>query len=180
MSSVPHSTGVHELDRAELGESLDDFCRLSYRVVEAGAHLGWEVPLDASIAKAYWAERASALDGYNVILFAAYAHDALVGTVQLERGHFETSRHRGEVAKLIVDPQYRRRGYGAGLMDALESRAVTLGMEVLVLDTRPGEPVERLYEARGYLRTGLVPNWMKYRSGEYRATVFYYKLLTGT
>ena len=171
------SLTVQELSACQARERVGDFVALSKAVIDAGSHLGWDVSFDGIAVSGYWQHRSRDIDGRNVLLFGSFSSDDLLGTVQLERGHFPTSLHRAEVAKLMVAPSARRRGIASQLMDELEKRAVTIGIELLVLDTRAGEPVEILYQRRGYTRTGHVPHWMKYRDGSYKDTVFFYKLL---
>lgn len=169
------SMPIQQVPGAMLSQRIDAFVALSQRVVEAGSHLGWESASDADVIRTYWNRQCSSIDDANHVLFALWLDGELVGTVQYERGHFPTSRHRAEVAKLMVAPAHRRRGIASLLMEHLESHAKANGVELLVLDTRAGEPVEDLYLRRGYTRTGFVPNWMKYESGAYRDTVFFYK-----
>lgn len=171
---------MHLTIRELLGDAaprLHDFVELSREVVEAGAHLGWDLPFDEAVVTQYWAHQLKAIDGTDLFLFGAFIDDVLVGTVQLERAHFPTSRHRGEIAKLMVKPALRRSGVATRLMDYLEGCARASDFELLVLDTRSGEPVEELYRRRGYTRTGFIPNWMKYANASYRHTVFFYKNL---
>ena len=156
---------------------IERFVSLSQQIVEAGSHLGWEDPNDVDVIRSYWHSQCNSIDAENHVLFCLMDETEIAATVQYERGHFPTSRHRAEVAKLMVEPRYRRRGCASMLMDHLELDAESRGIELLVLDTRAGEPVEALYSKRGYTRTGLIPGWAKYSTGAYRDTVFFYKQL---
>lgn len=168
---------VRELRPHEIGEHIDALVALSHDAVDAGAQLGWERPLHPFVARTYWESRINAVEDGECTVFAAFSGSRLVGTVQLERGHFEMSRHRGEVAKLMVHTEFRRQGIALRLMSSLEHYAYANGIELLVLDTRPGEPVEQLYQAIGYTATGFIPNWLRGSDGTYRDNVFYFKLL---
>lgn len=150
---------------------------LAVDAVSNGAQLGWQNPLESDIARKYWEQCAATVSPPDHLLFVARQDTQVIGTVQLERGYFPTSRHRGEVAKLIVHSAHRGKGVGSALMDVLERRARVIGIELLVLDTRPGEVVELLYRSRGYIGTGLIPGWMKSAGEVYRDIIFYYKQL---
>lgn len=170
---------IRRLDTGELSERIGEFVALSQDAVENGAALGWERPLDAGVALPYWESRKAGIAAGDCVLFGAFYENALCGTVQLERGHFPMSKHRGEIAKLMVRSDMRRLGIALQLMRELESHAQRCGVDLLVLDTRPGEPVEHLYRKTGYRCTGFIPGWLKSSQGVRRDTVFYYKTLDG-
>jgi len=86
--------------------------------------------------------------------------------------------HRAEVAKVIVHTKVRRRGIGHALMLAVEERARRLGRTTLVLDTRQGDPSERLYTSVGYRLAGAIPAYAKSADGALDPSAFYYRLLT--
>jgi hypothetical protein len=62
-------------------------------------------------------------------------------------------------------------------MRALEARARERGRSTLVLDTREGEPSERLYQSLGWIRSGVIPQYARSADGSLHSTVVYYKLL---
>lgn len=165
------------IDRSEGDALCGGLVAITCDAVAAGASLGWQSPLDPALAAEYWRGRFAALDGENVHLIAAYVDRSLAGAVQLERGHFPQSRHRGEIAKLMVHTAYRRRGVARRLMEALESLAARDGITTLVLDTRPREPVVFLYRSMGYAATGHIPDTIRGPNGDMQGTVFYYKRL---
>ncbi len=83
------------------------------------------------------------------------------------------------VAGLLVHRRARRQGGGRALMLALEGTARDRGRTTLVLDTRDGDSSCRRYEALGYTRVGVVPQYARSADGMLHATAFYYKLLDG-
>jgi ribosomal protein S18 acetylase RimI-like enzyme len=85
--------------------------------------------------------------------------------------------HRAEVAKLMVHRAARRRGIARALMLALEDHARRLGRTTLVLDTRQGDPSERLYQSLGYQLAGAIPEYARSADGTLDATAIYYRLL---
>ena len=147
--------------------------------VDSGASVGFLPPLATATAAAYWRTVFAALDeGARVLLVARRAEDgAIVGTAQLEPSGKENGRHRAEVAKVMVLRPARRAGVGRALMVALESHARRLGRTTLVLDTREGDPSERLYASLGWRRLGVIPRYAESAGGGLDGSAFYYKLL---
>lgn len=169
---------IAEMRRADVAAHLARLVEITCDVVDAGASLGWAAPMEPATARAYWKGRGDALDGDSVFLLGAFLGGTLVGCVQLERGHFPQSRHRGEIAKLMVHSAVRRRGIARALMEALEALALHAGITTLMLDTRPREPVVFLYRRMRYRATGHIPCAIRGPAGDMQGTVFYYKILT--
>jgi GNAT superfamily N-acetyltransferase len=168
---------ISSLVTADCEALVPDLVRLTVDAVDGGASLGWDPPLDPDDAARYWEARIPRFDGDDCALFVAFAGDDLVGAVQRERGRFPTTRHRAEVEKLMVLRPWRRRGIARALLDELEDDAFVRGIEVLLLETSPGEPADTLYRAMGYERTGVVPNAGKNAAGAFEDAAFYHKLL---
>jgi acetyltransferase len=146
--------------------------------VDSGASLGFLPPLATATAAAYWrGVVADVEEGSRVLLAARAADGALVGSAQLELAMRENGRHRAEVAKVMVLQSARRQGIGRALMLALEDHARRLGRSTLILDTRAGDPSERLYASVGWQRVGEIPRYAQSAGGALHATAFYYKLL---
>jgi ribosomal protein S18 acetylase RimI-like enzyme len=146
-------------------------------VVEGGASVGFLPPLAPARARAYWETVAAAVEeGSRVLLVARGDGEAIVGSAQLDLATRENARHRAEVAKVMVLGAARRRGIGRALMLAAEAHARRLGRTTLVLDTRAGDPSERLYAALGWQRAGEIPRYAMSAGGIPHATALYYKL----
>jgi ribosomal protein S18 acetylase RimI-like enzyme len=77
----------------------------------------------------------------------------------------------------MVLTRARRAGIGRALMLALEDEARRRKRTTLVLDTRQGDPSERLYRSLGWQTAGVIPKYALNGEGGVDATVFYYKLL---
>ncbi|MNN93957.1 Acetyltransferase [compost metagenome] len=83
--------------------------------------------------------------------------------------------HRAEIAKLMVHPEQRRKGIARMLMETAEQAAAACGRTLLVLDTREGDPSNLLYQSRGFVEVGKIPDYVISGDGEMSATVIYYK-----
>ncbi|GGE62350.1 GNAT family N-acetyltransferase [Priestia taiwanensis] len=159
---------VTELLYSEQEELID----LLIDVVAEGASLGFHDPVQEEIARTYWAN----LLKKGVILFVAYDNNELVGTVQLHVCNRENGLHRGEVAKLMVHPNARRKGVAHRLMRQLEEKAKQKKCTLLVLDTRAGDGSNDFYQTIGYTICGRIPKFTYSLSENvYHDTVLYYK-----
>jgi ribosomal protein S18 acetylase RimI-like enzyme len=165
--------------RAQLSALLRD-------AVDSGASVGFLPPLAEAEADAYWRGVVAAVrEGSCLLLVARDAEggaDApggeIVGTAQLLLATRPNARHRAEVAKVIVHTKARRHGIGRALMLAVEEHARRLRRTTLVLDTRQGDPSERLYTSVGYRFAGAIPAYAESAAGALDPSAFYYRLLT--
>jgi ribosomal protein S18 acetylase RimI-like enzyme len=97
----------------------------------------------------FLAEMDAVLIGYGL------AHVIAVGDTWLP-DTWATSPRIGEIESLSVLPEYRGRGVGTRLLEALERELDSDGVHDLVLGVLPGNAAAiRLYERRGYR-----PTWM--------------------
>ena len=161
--------GPASFDERALLELLRD-------AVDAGASVGYLAPLADADGRAFWhAVKAALAEGR--VLLAAYVGDRLVGAVQLDPVGKPNGRHRAEVQKLLVLREFRGRGIAKALMAAVERKAASLDRWLLVLDTVPGQPAEKLYERLGYRRAGVVPDYAEKSGGGFEPTVIFYKKL---
>jgi len=154
-------------------EELADLSEVLISCVAQGASLGFHAPLATDAAHDWWA----GISRDGVILLVAERDGRIVGTVQLQPAESENGAHRGEVAKLLVHPEWRRQGIARALMVALEAEARATGKTLLVLDTREGDPSNDLYRALDYREAGRIPGWARDAAGTTSATVFWYKPL---
>jgi ribosomal protein S18 acetylase RimI-like enzyme len=169
---LQHAASIRRVDRLSEKER-DDLAEVLVSCVAQGASLGFHAPLPADAARDWWA---GVLRG-GVILLVAERDGRIVGTVQLQPSESENGAHRGEIAKLLVHPEWRRQGIARALMMALEAEARAAGKTLLMLDTREGDPGNDLYHALGYRKAGRIPGWARDAAGTPSATVFWYKPL---
>lgn len=171
------STRVRRLTVSDMPAYHQPLVALLQDAVHSGASVGYLPPLTDAEAASYWETvLAGVRDGSRILLVAE--HDGrFAGTVQLVLESRPNGNHRAEVSKLLVHSTLRRNGVGRALMHALEAQALAAGRTTLILDTRLGDPSERLYASLGYVKAGVVPAYVRNAEGEFEATVFYYKIL---
>jgi GNAT superfamily N-acetyltransferase len=145
--------------------------------VEHGASVGFLAPLDPAASDAYWRriERAVA-EARCVMLVAALADGAVVGTVQLDIDTPPNQPHRATVNKLLVHSAARRRGVGEALMAGVERAALEAGRWLLTLDTATPD-AERLYQRLGWTPAGVIPRYAFNPDCTFTDTALYWKEL---
>ena len=160
---------IEELTLIE--EHLDELSELLVKVVDEGASIGFLPPMRKQDAANYWKTVLSP----DVILFVAKLNNQIVGSIQLHLSTKQNGSHRAEIAKLMTHPEYRRNGIGRLLMHRAEETAKQMERTLIVLDTREGDPSNKLYSSLGYIQAGRIPNYAKSADGELAATILYYK-----
>jgi ribosomal protein S18 acetylase RimI-like enzyme len=101
----------------------------------------------------------------------------LAGTVTLILACPPNQPHRAEIAKLMTRPSHRGRKVAADLMAAAEACAVKLAKTLLVLDTASEGGAAALYEARGFIFSGEIPDYALKPHGGLTGTRVYWKRL---
>ena len=169
---------IAEVDAAGLERLMAEFTEVLHATVQAGASVNFIWPFPRTEAEAFWREKVlPPLAAGGRILWAAFDGERVAGTVQLMLDMPPNQQHRGEVTKLLVHPDWRRRGIGRDLMLALDGRAAALGKSLVTLDTRTGDAAEPLYAGLGYQRAGTIPQFALAPDGSrHDATTYMYKL----
>jgi acetyltransferase len=174
----PEGHRVEPITEAQLSSCRAALVALLRDVVDGGASVGFLPPLAETEAGAYWDSVAGALRGGGRRLWIARGPGGdIIGTVQLDLAGQVNGRHRAEVIRLMVHQGARQQGVGRALMEAAETEASRLGRTTLVLDTRQGDPSERLYRKLGWQLGGTIPRYARSADGTLHTTAFYYKLL---
>ena len=176
---MPPTALISQLDTSAARARADELGALFQDAVHSGASLGFLPPFSAAEARGYWMDVADALANSGRVLWIATIDSRIAGTVQLDPAGKPNGRHRAEVIRLMVHSAHRRGGIARALMAALEAHARALGLTTLVLDTRAGDPSERLYQSLGWIKSGEIPEYVTNKRGELQATAVYYKLLRG-
>jgi acetyltransferase len=86
--------------------------------------------------------------------------------------------HRAEVQRVGVALRARGRGVGRRLMAAVEEAALEHGLKLLWLTTHDGTDACFFYEALGYTKFGVMPNYSRRPDGTLWAGAFYFKDLS--
>jgi acetyltransferase len=168
---------VTQLTTEQATDLLPALIPLLQDVVDAGASIGFLPPLSSAEAAAYWQKVIAELPDGHRLLFGAWVDGVLVGSAQLALESRRNGDHRGEVQKVMVHPNQRRRGIGRALMMAVEAAARQAERTLLVLDTRQGDAGELLYRRLGYVQAGIIPHYARNGDGGFDNTVLYYRLL---
>ncbi|GHG85057.1 GNAT family N-acetyltransferase [Streptomyces lanatus] len=166
---------VKRVDEAQLLDLIGDLADLLMDAVADGASVGFLAPLDRTAAEAWWKERAAAVGAGRIAVWVAQEGGRTVGTVGLDFPAKPNSRHRAELVKLMVHRDARRRGLGRRLLTTAEHAAIGAGVSLLHLDTETDSGAERLYEAAGWTRAGVIPDYAASPAGVLRPTTLYYK-----
>lgn len=154
-------------------EHLKELSALIIQVVEDGASIGFLPPLEETVARKYW----ESVLNPEVILFVAKINNVIAGSVQLHLCSKQNGKHRAEIAKLMTHPNFRRNGIGRLLMKKAHETAKQMGRTLIVLDTREGDPSNRLYTSFGYIQAGRIPKYALSENGNLDATIIYYKMM---
>ena len=147
--------------------------------VHAGAGVSFILPFTAPDAQGFWTAKVlpQMRDGRGSLLVARL-DGRIAGCVHLDCDTPPNQRHRAEVRKLLVHPDFRRRGIARRLMFALEELALRHGRTLLTLDTRTGDKAEPLYSSLGYRTVGIIPGYARAPADDRtEATTIMYKEL---
>jgi ribosomal protein S18 acetylase RimI-like enzyme len=85
------------------------------------------------------------------IQLVAEVDSKVVGIVSLIRQVHSLQSHRAEVAGLVVHPDFQRRGIARKLVEACQEKAQELGISLLEISCRGGEPAEQIYPRLGFM-----------------------------
>ncbi|MDB5414674.1 MAG: family N-acetyltransferase [Rubritepida sp.] len=168
---------VEALDAAAAASAERRFAEILIACVAAGASVTFLHPLSKEKSRGYWKRVSTEVAQGHRVLLGAWVDGALAGTVQLDLATPENQQHRADVAKLLVDPAYRRRGVGEALMRRAEQAAQRLGRRLLTLDTTLGDEAEQLYRRLGWQEAGRIPAYARDPAGQLRDTVLFFKPL---
>ena len=170
---------IELLYEQDLDNALGDLADVLYCTVNDGAAVSFVWPFSLDNSCAFWTDKVFPIvrDG-GCLLFAARAESRIVGTVQLHIDLPPNQPHRGEVSKLLVHPDFRRRGLARRLMQNLEVEAARRNRSLITLDTRRDSDAASLYRSLGYQITGDVPQFAINPEGNgFHATTYMHKLI---
>lgn len=156
---------------------LDALAETLMQSVALGASIGFILPFGFVQAQAFWQKLLPAFERGEKRLLVARVAGKIAGTVQLVVDQPANGIHRGDVVKLMVHPDGRRKGLARKLMTAVEALACEEGKTLLVLDTVTGSPAQTLYENLGFTLSGTIPHYAMSTEGMLESTSVMYKVL---
>jgi ribosomal protein S18 acetylase RimI-like enzyme len=171
--------GLSPLSAAAIAAHLSPLAELLHACVLDGASIGYILPFSVAEAEGFWRDKVlPAVNAGSRLVLVAREGTRIAGTVQLDWDTPPNQPHRAEVRKLMIHPDYRRRGIGRALMTELEARARSMDRRLLTLDTRTGSAAEPLYLALGYSISGTIPGFcLDPFEPRYDSTTIMYKAL---
>ncbi len=172
---------IEQMNAKTLQDEAAAFSELLALAVGAGASIGFVQPFTHEDASEFWLNRTAPLvENAQSLLFVARIEGRVVGTVQLMLPVMANQQHKADVAKMMVHPDFRRRGIAAALLEALIQAAVDRGLRLLALDTRTGDPAQSLYAKFGFERAGEIPCFARdpHDPNKFDGTTYMYKVLS--
>jgi len=174
---VSSGVTVRQVGRADEAP-IDGLARVLIDCVEGGASVGFMEGFGHDDAVSFWMTEVDRVESGDRLLFVAERDEdrEVIGTVQLVLALPPNQPHRGEITKMLVHRDARRRGAGEALLRAAQDAAVAAGRTLLTLDTASAD-AERLYERLGWRRVGVIPDYALWPDGRFVDTVVFYKRL---
>ena len=167
---------IIQLQASDKENAKPDLIELLIDAVNDGASVGFLPPLESETAAEYWDGVFDGLrSGDNYLLAVKNTEGKIIATIQLACSTKETATHRAEGRRLLVHTTHRRQGLGFLLMKELEVIAQSRGRSLLVINTRKGDPSEKLHYKVGYKKAGEIPRWARSANGNLHTTVILYK-----
>ncbi|ESK38743.1 hypothetical protein P256_01562 [Acinetobacter nectaris CIP 110549] len=168
-------TAIEILEIHDIQNNQHHLSDLLQNTVDGGASIGFLSPITNNEILDYWNEVNNELANGTRKLWVAIQNGNIVGSIQLSMVNKKNGLHRANVEKLMVASSARKQGIATLLINNLESFAKTNKLSLLVLDTREGDISEKLYKKMGFIRVGVIPNFVVSSNGNYDGTVMYYK-----
>lgn len=170
---------IEDISPPVLEDALPEFAELLHACVHAGASINFVMPFPMEEARAFWLSKVMPpLRSGGLVLLGARMDGRIVGSVQLDHDTPPNQPHRAELRKMIVHPDFRRRGIARALIAEIEQRAVGLGRTLITLDTRTGDFAEPLYRSAGFDVAGVIPGYARdVAADRLDAATFMYKQL---
>ncbi|WMD20392.1 GNAT family N-acetyltransferase [Achromobacter seleniivolatilans] len=153
---------VTQLTADSAAAHLTGLTELLHACVLGGASVSFVLPYSSDDAQVFWqAKVLPAVAGGKLALWVARQDGRIAGSVQLDIDTPPNQPHRAEVRKLLVHPDFRRRGIARLLLREAEAYAQQCGRTLITLDTRSGDSAEPLYTSMGYVTVGQIPGFSR-------------------
>ena len=160
---IPDSTlTMSSLSAADIEIRLDALAALLQACVADGASINFNLPYSTEDARGFWRRKVlPRMPDGSLIVLVALSGDRIAGSVQLDCDTPPNQPHRADIKKLLVHPDFQRRGIGRRLMTEIERIAADRGRTLLTLDTRTGDKGETLYTSLGFQIAGIIPGYSR-------------------
>ncbi|MEX0425489.1 GNAT family N-acetyltransferase [Providencia rettgeri] len=156
---------------------IDELVSLLYQCVLGGASVGYtDAEAQIEELRNYWVGVNHSLLTNNYKLISVEVDNKIIGVVGLELCTKPNGKHRGEICKLLVLPDYRRKGIARKLMLEAEQIAWGSGLTLLTLDTNTRGITVSLYRSLGWQVSGEIPNFAQSVNGDLESTTIMFKL----
>lgn len=165
---------IRILDGDDAHRLIDALAAILHDAIMKGASVGFMKPFSMTEAVTFYTEIAARVQRDEIILFAAFNHECVVGTCQLIPSKKPNQIYRADLVKLLVHSNHRDIGIGASLLVAVDNEVKRQGFKLVTLDTGLNT-AEAVYERAGYQRAGIIPKYALFPDGTYCDTVFFYK-----
>lgn len=123
--------------------------------------------------------RSAVADERRVVLVAEAGGEA-VGMAHIVPSGAANAPHRAEVQRVAVAAGARASGVGRRLMEAVEEAALDRGLTLLWLTTHDESDAGAFYEALGYVKLGVMPDYSQRPGGMLVPGAFYFKRLAAS
>lgn len=173
-----NSYKINQLTTEQIDDNLIQLASLLHANVSDGASVSFILPFDLQQSTNYWQHKIQPLVAAQAnILLVAKAGDKIIGCVQLECDMPPNQPHRADIGKLLVHPEFRRKGIARALMLAAEQIATRENRTLLTLDTA-SDGAKILYQQLGYIVVGDIPGFaLNAESTHVESTTIMYKTL---
>ena len=159
---MDNDVAISAFTAPDIARHLSSLGALLHACVHAGASINFVLPFSQSQSEAFWRDKVMpAVRAGGRTLLVADDGQRIVGSVQLDTDTPPNQPHRAEVAKLMVHPDFRRRGIARTLMVELQRLARAQQRSLITLDTRTGDSAEPLYASLGYRTAGIIPGYCR-------------------
>lgn len=133
-----------------------------------GGTLGYSKPMSHSEAERFIDSLEYRVSGGDAHVLMGHCNAKAVFFVILGVNHMPNCRHRAELSKGVVRPDFRGRRLVELALRHIVLRAEQIGIEQLVLDVREDSRAYLLWKRFGFMTYGVLEDYARANSGIYR------------
>ena len=166
---------IRDLSSIDFAHFRNEYKRLLIDVINAGGRMGFHVPVNVRYVDNYLQFLEETISARKNYLFAYVLDDIMLGSAQILPSHFEDALHTGKVVKVMVHPQFRRKGFASTLMHYCDYFAQQHAMRLLYLSTCTDSYTVGFYKTCGYEVAGTIPDYLHDSDGSFLSVTNMYK-----